>query len=876
MELSKRYQPSQVEDKLYRFWEEGGFFHATADGTDREPFSVAIPPPNITGRLHMGHALNNTLQDIVIRYHRMKGEETCWFPGTDHAGIATQNVVEKELANEGISRHDLGREAFVKRVWDWKEKYGSEIIDQLKALGCSCDWSRLRFTLDEGLSRAVREVFVELYDEGLVYRGAYLINWCPRCGTALSDLEVEHEEIDGALYYIRYPLEDGGSVTIATTRPETMLGDTAVAVHPSDGRFANLIGKTARLPILDRRLPIIAAEQVNPEFGTGTLKVTPAHDPIDFEIGQANELDSINIFNDDGTINDNGGPFAGMDRETARKAIVERLKADGVLEKMEPHRHAVGHCERCRTAVEPLISTQWFVKMKPLAERAIDAVKSGRIRFVPDRWTKLYFEWMENIRDWCISRQLWWGHRIPLWYGPDDRMFVAHSEAEAVKAARAHYGRDVELRQDEDVLDTWFSSWLWPFSIMGWPQETEDLEYYFPTSFLLTAFDILFFWVARMVMASLHFMNEIPFHTVYITPLVVDPQGQKMSKSRGNTVDPIDLLNEYGADALRFALAHATTKGRTMRTPTTQLDDARNFLNKTWNMARFVLMNLGEERPSLTENVTELEDRYILSRLSETIETIRKHLEEYNFNLAAEALYDFVWHDYCDWYLEMAKIRLEKSPDDGVKGILYQVLREIIKLLHPFVPFITEEIWQVLGEEPTSVAIARYPEPAWPRDEKASSKMALLKDVVSSVRTIRAELRVPQQAKPQVLVRTEDQDFVELWTEKHDVLCASTMTERWTVGPDIESPRGSARQVLPKAEIFVPLGDIIDVEAERTRLQSDLKDAKENLTKVRATLANKNFLKHAPEEVVEKERQKEAEFRQKKERLQSNLASLGG
>ena len=876
MKLSKRYQPSQVEDKLYRFWEEGGFFHATTDGTDREPFSVAIPPPNITGRLHMGHALNNTLQDIVIRYHRMKGEEACWFPGTDHAGIATQNVVEKELANEGISRHDLGREAFVKRVWDWKAKYGSEIIDQLKALGCSCDWSRLRFTLDEGLSRAVREVFVKLYDEGLVYRGAYLINWCPRCGTALSDLEVEHAEINGALYYIRYPLEDGGAVTIATTRPETMLGDTAVAVHPHDKRFAHLIGKTARLPILGRCLPIIAAEQVDPEFGTGTLKVTPAHDPIDFEIGRANDLDSINIFNDDGTINDNGGPFAGMDRETARKAVVERLKTDDVLEKIEPYRHAVGHCERCRTAVEPLISTQWFVKMKPLAKRAIDAVKSGRIRFVPDRWTKLYFEWMENIRDWCISRQLWWGHRIPVWYGPDDHLFVAHSEAEAVEIARTHYGRDVELRQDEDVLDTWFSSWLWPFSIMGWPEKTEDLEYYFPTSFLLTAFDILFFWVARMIMASLHFMDEIPFSTVYITPLVVDPQGQKMSKSRGNTVDPLELMKEFGTDALRFAMAHSTTKGRAMRTPTTQLDDARNFLNKIWNMARFVLMNLGEERPPLPDNVPELEDRYILSRLSETIETVRKHLEEYSFNLATEALYDFVWHDYCDWYLEMAKIRLEKSPNDGVKGILYQVLREIIKLLHPFVPFITEEIWQVLGEEPTSVSIARYPKTVWPRDEKASSKMALLKDAVSSVRTIRAELRVPQQAKPRVLVRTEDQDFVELWAEKHDVLCTCTITELWTVGPDIEPPRGSARQVLPKAEIFVPLGDIIDIEAERARLQSELKGAEENLTKVQATLGNKNFLKRAPEEVVEKERQKETEFRQKKERLQSNLASLGG
>ena len=517
MELSKRYKPAEVEAKNYRFWEEGHFFRAAVGVVDSDRFSIVIPPPNVTGRLHMGHALNNSLQDLVIRYRRMKGDNAVWFPGTDHAGIATQNVVEKALREQGMSRHDLGREAFVGRVWDWKAKYGSEIIDQLKALGCSCDWERLRFTLDEGLSRAVREVFVRLYEEDLIYRGAYLVNWCPRCGTAISDLEVEHEEVDGAFYHIRYPLEDGGHVTIATTRPETMLGDTAVAVNPRDDRFAHLIGKTARLPILDRVLPIVAAEQVDPEFGTGVLKITPAHDPIDFEIGQANDLDSVNILNEDGTINENGGPFAGMDRETARAAVVERLKQDGLLEKQEPYRHAVGHCQRCHQAIEPLISTQWFVRMKPLAERAIDAVKDGRIEFVPDRWTKLYFDWLENIHDWCISRQLWWGHRIPVWYGPDERPFAAHTAEEAEAAARAHYGKDVPLRQDEDVLDTWFSSWLWPFSIMGWPDETEDLKTYFPTTFLLTGFDILFFWVARMIMASLHLTDKIPFRTVYIT-----------------------------------------------------------------------------------------------------------------------------------------------------------------------------------------------------------------------------------------------------------------------------------------------------------------------------------------------------------------------
>jgi valyl-tRNA synthetase len=882
MELPKRYQPSQVEGKLYRFWEEGGFFHAPLGSRDTPSFSVVIPPPNITGRLHMGHALNNTLQDIVIRYHRMLGEPTCWFPGTDHAGIATQNVVEKELAREELSRHGIGREAFVERVWQWKAKYGSEIIEQLKALGCSCDWSRLRFTLDEGLSHAVREVFVKLYNAGLVYRGAYLINWCPRCETALSDLEVEHEEIDGALYYIRYPVEDGGSLTIATTRPETMLADTAVAVHPDDKRFAHLIGKTARLPILGRRLPIVAAEQVDPEFGTGMLKVTPAHDPVDFEIGQAHGLELVNMLNNDGTINENGGPFAGMDRERARKAVVERLEADGVLEKIEPYRHAVGHCERCHTAVEPLISTQWFVKMKPLAERAIEVVKDHRVRFVPDRWTKLYFDWMENIRDWCISRQLWWGHRIPVWYGPDDRKFVAHSEAEAVKMAREHYGRDVKLRQDEDVLDTWFSSWLWPFSVMGWPEKTEDLEYYFPTSFLLTAFDILFFWVARMIMASVHFMGEIPFRTVYITPLIVDERGQKMSKSSGNSVDPMDLLNDYGADALRFALAHATTKGRTMRTPTTQLAEARNFLNKIWNMARFVLTNLGEERPRFPDKVTELEDRYILSRLSAVIETVGRHLDEYSFNLAAEVLYAFIWHDYCDWYLEMAKIRLEQSPDDGVKGVLYHVLRESIKLLHPFVPFITEEIWQVLGETPSSVSIARYPTPvsAW-IDETAEEEIAVLRNVVSGARTIRAEHNIPTNVEIAPTVFVETPELVEMLQSKDAVLrnmAGPTGPDGCSIvqGIEVESSAGTARQVFPRGEVRMSLADHIDIGAERARLQSELKEAEENLTKVQATLANKNFLKHAPEEVVEKERQKEAEFKQKKERLQANLASLGG
>ncbi len=872
MELSKRYQPTEVEAKIHRYWEEGNFFRAAVGVVSKVPFSIVIPPPNVTGRLHMGHALNNGLQDVVIRYRRMKGDEACWFPGTDHAGIATQNVVEKSLAKEGLTRHDLGRETFVQRVWDWKAKYGSEIIEQLKALGCSCDWSRQRFTLDEGLSRAVREVFVRLYEEDLIYRGAYLVNWCPRCETAVSDLEVEHEDIDSGLYHIRYPLEEGGHVVIATTRPETMLGDTAIAVNPDDERFAHLVGKTARLPILDRELPIVGASDVDPEFGTGVLKITPAHDPIDFEIGRTHNLESINILNNDGTINENGGPFAGMDRETARKDVVERLKADGLLEEVVPYRHAVGHCERCSTAIEPLISTQWFVRMRGLADAALAAVKDGRIEFVPERWTKLYNDWLENIRDWCISRQLWWGHRIPVWYGPDGHAFAAHSPEEAAEKAHAHYGETVALNQDEDVLDTWFSSWLWPFSIMGWPDESEDLKAYFPTDFLLTGFDILFFWVSRMIMASLHFMNDVPFRTVYITPLIVDAQGQKMSKSKGNSVDPMELMKEYGADALRLALAHATSKGRTMRTPTTQLDDARNFLNKLWNVTRFVLMHTGDARPGAPDTVDALEDRYILSRLSETTKTVREHFEAYNFNLAAEALYSFVWHDYCDWYVEIVKPRL--ASDESAKGVLYHVLRDIVKLLHPIVPFITEEIWQVLGEEPESISRAAYPE-ARASDRDAETQMAALQEIVTGVRTIRADLNVPAKAQPTAKVSVASQPLIDALKANESAIRAMTNTGEWSFGPDVDPAPGSARKVLACGQLFVDVADMIDIEAEKVRLQGELKQAKKDLAQASGKLSNENFLKRAPEDVVQKERSKQAEFAQKVERLEANLSSLG-
>jgi valyl-tRNA synthetase len=875
MELSKRYQPSEVEGKLYHFWEEGDFFHAKIAPDAQKPFSIVIPPPNVTGRLHMGHALNNTLQDILIRYKRMDGYASCWFPGTDHAGIATQNVVEKDLVKEGTSRHALGRDAFVARVWEWKKKYGSEIIDQLKALGCSCDWKRQRFTLDEGLSQAVRQAFVQMYNEGLIYRGNYMINWCPRCGTALSDIEVEHHEIDGNLYYIRYPLQDGGHVVIATTRPETMLGDTGVAVNPEDDRYRHLIGKIAILPFLDRKLPIVGAEEVDPEFGTGVLKITPAHDPIDSEIGERNHFPTVNIFNGDGTINENGGPFAGMGREEAGEAVIQGLREKGLLEKVVPYRHSVGHCQRCNTAVEPLISNQWFVRMKPLAESAIEAVRAGRVRFVPERWTKLYYDWLGNIRDWCISRQLWWGHRIPVWYGPDERPFAAMDEEDAHTQARAHYGKDVELKQEEDVLDTWFSSSLWPFSVMGWPDKTPDLETFYPSSVLLTGFDILFFWVSRMVMMGLHFTGEVPFPEVYITPLIVDEKGQKMSKSRGNSIDPMDVKETYGMDALRFALAQSTSKGRSMRLPQSLLDEARNFLNKVWNMSRFILLNLDDERPPLPSKVSELEDRFILSRLAAIIDSVRENLDAYNFNLAIEGLYAFIWHDFCDWYLELAKVRLASGNDQAAKGILYHVLKEILKLLHPFVPFISEEIWQTLNEEPESICIAPFPQPG-ARYPEAEEDMERFREVVGAVRTIRAELNVPQSARLTVLVKTSSQKLTVLITEKTEALNALTNVEAWHVGEDISAPAGSARQVLADADLFVPLAEWIDIEVERARLRKELTQVEADLKKVEKNLGNAAFLKRAPRAVVEKEESKREEFVAKKVRLQANLAALEG
>ncbi|MBC7221716.1 valine--tRNA ligase, partial [Candidatus Bipolaricaulota bacterium] len=851
MDLPFRYNPNEVEPKILARWEKKGWVCNPRSG--RKPFSIVIPPPNITGRLHMGHALNNTLQDVVIRFKRMNGYEACWFPGTDHAGIATQAVVEMELLKEGKTRKELGREAFLARVWQWKEKYGNEIVEQLKALGCSCDWSRLRFTLDPGLSRAVRTAFVRLYHEGLIYRGEYMINWCPRCETALSDLEVEHEEVQGNLYFVRYPLEEGGYVTVATTRPETMLGDTALAVNPHDERYRHLIGKIAVLPVLSRRLPIVAAEEVDPEFGTGVLKVTPAHDPVDFQIGQRLGLPAVNVLNGDGTINENGGPFAGLDRFKAREALVERLRAEGLLEKIVPYKHAVGHCQRCRTMVEPRISTQWFVRTKPLAEPAIRVVQEGKIRFIPERWTKVYFDWLENIRDWCISRQLWWGHRIPAWYGPDGEIIVAMDEEEAKKLARERYGEDVELHQDEDVLDTWFSSALWPFSVMGWPETTEDLKTFYPTDLLITGFDILFFWVARMVMMGLHFLGEVPFREVLITPLIVDERGQKMSKTRGNVIDPLELIQSHGADALRFTMVHISGKGRSARFSRTLLDESRDFLNKIWNMARFILTNT-EDLPaeaSLANQRLAWEDRWILSRLQAVIAEVRNQLERYAFHLAAETLYHFVWDELCDWYLELSKVRLYGEDAEArrtAQVVLRKVLLDVVHLLHPFLPFITEEIGSFLGLE---ISRGAFPKPEEDlRDPEAEEVLSAFQELVREVRAMRAELGLDPARELDLVVTGGNRASVLIGELGPGLARLARVRPRWEPGAKggEKAARGLARDIT----FFLELPLEVDWSTLRARLERSLRKVEEELAKVEARLASPDFKNKAPEEVLAK------------------------
>jgi len=875
--LSTVYNPRVVEDKWYQYWMEGDYFRPTID-PEQEPFTIVIPPPNVTGALHMGHALDNTIQDVLIRWKRMTGVPTLWLPGTDHAGIATQARVVESLAQEGLTPQDLGREKFLERTWQWKEQYGGRIIEQLKRLGASCDWSRERFTMDEGCSRAVREVFVSLYEKGLIYRGDYIINWCPQCGTAISDIEVEHEEEEGKLWHFRYPLIDGeGYVTVATTRPETILGDTAVAVHPEDERYRDLVGKKLVLPGVGRQIPIVADPYVDPEFGSGAVKVTPAHDPNDFLIGLRHGLEQVVVMAPDGTMNENAGKYQGMDRLECREALVADFDREGYLVKVEDHLHAVGHCSRCDTTIEPLLSKQWFVRMKPLAEPALEAVRQGQIRFVPERFTKIYCDWLENIRDWCISRQLWWGHRIPVWYCQDcDEIIASREDLNQCP----HCGGEVE--QDPDVLDTWFSSALWPFSTLGWPDDTEDLNYFYPTSVLVTGRDIIFFWVARMIFMGLEFMQEEPFREVLIHGLVLDSQGRKMSKSLGNGIDPLEVIEEYGADTLRFMLMTSTTPGNDMRFYWERVENCRNFANKIWNASRFALMNLTDFQPEGIEEdqlAYSMADRWILSRLNRTIARVTEELEEYQLGEAATTLYEFIWGEFCDWYIEMIKPRLYAKEDgEGRRTsqyVLWKVLETTLRLLHPFMPFITEEIWQHLPHGGPSICVAPWPE-AGDTDPAVEEEMERIMAVIRGVRNIRAEMNIPPGKKVPVVIQAPAglQSQLEAGIPYITQLAGVgtvTMQE-----PVTEKPRQAAAAMVGGVEVYVPLEGLIDIDKEIARLRKEEQNLVKEVERVTKKLQNENFLAKAPAEVVAKEREKEKEYREKLAKVRERIALLEG
>ena len=873
----KVYQPKRVEERWYSEWEQRNYFRADPH-SPRPPFSIVIPPPNVTGSLHMGHALNNTLQDILARYKRMDGYNVLWLPGTDHAGIATQNVVEKQLAEEGQTRHQLGREAFIARVWRWKQEYGGQIIRQLKRLGSSCDWSRERFTMDEGLSRAVKEVFVRLYREGLIYRGDYIINLCPRCQTALSDLEVEHEEESGSLYYIQYPLDGSREhLIVATTRPETMLGDTALAVHPEDPRYRSYIGKQAILPLMNRRIPIIGDTYVSMEFGTGVLKVTPAHDPNDFEIGRRHQLPMVKVIDDAGRMTREAGVYAGQDRLECRKAVIEDLRAQGLLSKIEPFSHSVGRCYRCKTIIEPLVSKQWFVRTPPLAEPAIEAVKSGRTRIIPSVWEATYFDWMNHIRDWCISRQIWWGHRIPAWYCQDCPGVTVSAET----PTQCAHCRSNRLEQDPDVLDTWFSSALWPFSTLGWPEKTDDLQTFYPTSVLVTGFDILFFWVARMMMMGIHFMGEVPFRHVYIHALVRDAEGQKMSKSRGNVIDPLEVIEKYGTDAFRFTLAAFAAQGRDIRLSDERLAGYRNFVNKLWNASRFALPLLGDFDPQAGKGEARetLADRWIQTRAHRTIAAVRQGLEEYKFNEAASAIYQFFWHEFCDWYIELCKPHLYQNGQPDQKWLTQKVLTEVLdiglRLLHPFMPFITEEIWQRLPGHQGSIMVAPFPstqeEKIYPREER---QMQGLMEVITSIRNLRSELNVPPSQKVDGILYSLVPEPLQILEAHRGYIETLARTGALTFQLGGERPRMSATAIVGDVEVFVPLKGFIDLEEEERRIQKSLEKAQEELGRVERKLTNEEFQRKARPEAVQKEKEKAKDLKAKEVKLKESLERI--
>ncbi len=878
-ELPKTYEPQEVEHRIYDAWEQAGCFEAHRDPA-KKPFTIVMPPPNVTGQLHMGHAMDCTLQDTLIRFKRMQGYAALWVPGTDHAGIATQIKVEEDLrVNEGKTRYDLGREKFLERVWDWKRKYGDRIVTQQKKLGASCDWTQARFTMDEGLSKAVRHVFVSLYNKGLIYKGSRIVNWCPHCTTALSDAEVEYKDKPGKLWHIRYPIigEEGKYVIVATTRPETMLGDTGVAVHPEDARYAGLVGKKCLLPLVDREIPIVADEYVDREFGTGCVKMTPAHDPNDFEVGQRHNLESIRVIEDDGTISAGYGKYSGLDRYEARKAVLADLEAGGWLVKVEDHQHNVGTCYRCGTDVEPLISAQWFVKMAPLAEEALRVVNDGEVRFVPDRFSKIYTNWMENVHDWCISRQLWWGHRIPAWTC-DDCGHMTVSEEDPTECAHCH---SQHIHQEEDVLDTWFSSALWPFSTLGWPENTEDLQYFYPTDVLVTGYDIIFFWVARMVFSGCAHTGKPPFHTVLIHGLVRDDKGRKMSKSLGNGIDPLEIIDKYGCDALRFNLVSGNSPGNDMRFYTERCEAYRNFANKIWNASRFLMMNLTIDKCVLPEKL-ELEDKWILSKLNRLIPEVTDNMERYELGVASAKIYDFIWDDYCDWYIELTKSRLQgedAAAKENAQQVLCYVLTQTLKLLHPFMPFITEEIWQALPHEGEFLMMQDWPVAQeslnFPQEEQS---MELIMDAIGAIRTRRAEMNVPPSKKAHLTVSTMEQEvftagipFLKRLAYASDV----TVTGVSGMGSDDgESAKGNVTVITHAARVSMPMAELVDLEKEKARLDKEIGKAQKDLDSLKTKLGNPGFVNKAPAQVVEAERERQAKLEALLEKLTQQRAGL--
>ena len=876
--LGTAFDPPAAEKRWYQYWLDHDFFHAR-DIDDKKPFCIVIPPPNVTGILHMGHALNNTLQDIMTRYRRMQGYNALWMPGMDHAGIATQNVVEQMLSKEGLTRHDLGREKFIERVWQWKEKYGGIIIDQLKRLGASCDWERQRFTMDEGLSHAVREVFVRLYNDGLIYQGDYIVNWCPRCHTAISDLEVEYEQQAGHLWNIRYPYVDGsGEIIVATTRPETMLGDTAVAVHPDDPRYQDKIGKMVLLPLMNRHIPVIADDYVTMDFGSGAVKITPSSDPADFAMAGRHNLAIINIMDGNAAITEHGGPYQGQDRDECRANVVRDLEKGGYLVGIEPYSHNVGKCYRCKTVIEPAVSKQWFVKIAPLAKEATAAVVTGKTRIVPAMWEGTYYEWMGNIRDWCISRQIWWGHRIPVWYCDTCKKVIVQTTD---PAACPDCGND-KLHQDEDVLDTWFSSALWPFTTLGWPDKTPALKTFYPTSILITGFDILFFWVARMMMMGLYVMKDVPFKDVYLHALVRDEHGDKMSKSKGNSIDPLEMIDKFGADAFRFTLAAFTAQGRDVRMSEERIEGYKFFVNKIWNATRFSLMNIEDyagDDTDASHTDESLPDRWIQSRLNRTIQEVVRSLDEYKFNEAAGFIYQFIWHELCDWYLELSKPVLygkdNPSSRRAAQRTLYRALQTSLKLLHPFMPFLTEEIWQALVQDGHSIMVSPFPVPEdFPAAPDAEEQMGLIMNVITRVRNIRGEMGLSPAKKLRVLISAPEEGVKEILLAGSGYITNMANLTSLEIGEDVKEPKGAATGVIGNIRIFVLLEGAIDVASEKARLEKELAKLEKDLAIVSRKLTNSDFRAKAAEAVVRKEEEKYREITDKQAVIQKALDKI--